>query len=115
LRYIDRGYRHRITGKITDARIGELKRLRDKRDGLKGKIKKEKEGIQAILDSIDELTQDSTQSSSRAAKDKQRRQKDESNFSHDDAIEIYQMAIKRLEEDYTHVVEELENLEQLIN
>ena len=40
------------------------------------KIEKEKEGIQAILDSMDEVTQDSTQSSSTAAKDKPRKEKD---------------------------------------
>ena len=97
-----------MSGKITDARIEQLNSLRDKRDELIGKIQKEKEGMQTILDSMDEVTQDSTQSSSRAAKDKRGREKDKSNFSHDDAIEIHQMAIKRLEEDYAHVVEELE-------
>ena len=104
-----------MSGKITDARIEQLNSLRDKRDELIGKIQKEKEGMQTILDSMDEVTQDSTQSSSRAAKDKRGREKDKSNFSHDDAIEIHQMAIKRLEEDYAHVVEELEDLEQLMN
>jgi hypothetical protein len=71
--------------------------------------------MQAILDSMDEVTQDSTQSSSRAAKDKRRKEKDRSNFSHDDAVEIHQMAIERLEEDYAHVVKELEDLERLMN
>jgi hypothetical protein len=104
-----------MSGKITDARIEELRTLRDRRDELSGKIEKEKEGMQAILDSMDEVTQDSTQSSSRAAKDKRRKEKDRSNFSHDDAVEIHQMAIERLEEDYAHVVKELEDLERLMN
>ncbi len=65
--------------KITDSRIEELKRLRDKRDELTRKIEKEKEGMQAILDSMEEVTQESTQSSSRAAKDKRGREKDQSN------------------------------------
>lgn len=71
--------------------------------------------MQAILDSMDEVTQDSTQSSLRAAKDKRGKEKDKSNFSHNDAVEIYQMAIKRLEEDNAHIVKELEDLEQLMN
>jgi hypothetical protein len=42
--------------KITYARIEQLKSLRDKRDELTRKIEKEKEGMQAILDSMDEAT-----------------------------------------------------------
>jgi hypothetical protein len=104
-----------MSGRITDARIGQLNSLRDKRDELIGKIQKEREGMKGILDSMDEVTQDSTLSSTRAAKNKRGREKGKSKFSHDDVIEIHQIAIKRLEEDYAHVIEELEGLEQLLN
>jgi prefoldin subunit 5 len=104
-----------MSGKITDARIEHLRSLRDRRDKLSRKIEKEKEGMQAVLDSMDEVTQDSTQSSSRAAKEKRAKEKDRANFSHDDAVEIHQMAIERLKEDYAQVVKELEDLEQLMN
>jgi hypothetical protein len=40
-----------MSGELTDARIEQLKSLRDKRDELIGKIEKEKEGMQAIPDS----------------------------------------------------------------
>jgi hypothetical protein len=45
-----------MSGKITDARIEQPKSLRDKRDDLTGKIEKEKEGMHAILDSMDEAS-----------------------------------------------------------
>ncbi|KAF4631886.1 hypothetical protein G7Y89_g6248 [Cudoniella acicularis] len=103
-----------MSGKITDARIEQLQDLRRRRDELIEKIQEEKNGMQNLLDLMDEETQDSTHSSSRAAKEKRGKDKDKSKFSHEKAIEIHELAIVRLEEDYAQVVKELEDLENII-
>lgn len=100
--------------KITDARIEELKALKSRRDGLVERIQVEREGMEALLKLMDTETRESTQSSSRAAKEKRGKEKDRSKFSHEEAIDIHQMAIERLQENYSQVTKELEGLEKLV-
>ena len=101
-----------MSNKITDARIQELERLRSLKEELKEKIEAEQDGMQTILDSINVETQELVSSSSRAAKDA--RGRGPSSLDHQDVIEVHKMAIERLEEQFSKVVKELEELEELM-
>ena len=54
---------------------------------------------------MDEGTRGSTQSSSRAAKEKRGKEKGKPVFSHEEANKANELEIARLEEDYEKVVE----------
>jgi hypothetical protein len=102
-----------MSSKITDARIEELRRLMSRRDELEAKIQKEQDGLQEILDSMNDDAQEFVSSSSRAAK--AARGRESSSLAHQDVIEAYKMAIARLEEEFSEVKRELEELEEAIN
>ncbi|KAH6704116.1 hypothetical protein BKA61DRAFT_680362 [Leptodontidium sp. MPI-SDFR-AT-0119] len=102
-----------MTGKITDARIKELQSLQKRKNEIAEKLRAKQAAMQDLLDAMDEATQDSTQSSSRAALEKRGKNKGKPAFSHQDALEVNQLEIARLEEDYAEVVKELEGFEAL--
>ena len=77
------------------------------------KLQTKQDAMQDLLNAMDEATQDSTQSSSRAALEKRGKNKGKPVFSHQDALEVNQLEIARLEEDYAEVVKELEDFEAL--
>lgn len=101
-----------MSGKITDARMDQLREHREKRDALKKQIEKEKEEMQEILDRMDAVTQKSISSS--AATARKNRGKDISGLSLQDEVDAKQMSIERLEELYADAVQELEELEQMV-
>lgn len=105
--------RYNIAGKITDARIKELQSLRERKNDIAEKLQTKQDAMQDLLNAMDEATQDSTQSSSRAALEKRGKNKGKPVFSHQDALEVNQLEIARLEEDYAEVVKELEDFEAL--
>ena len=100
-----------MAGKITDARIIELQSLLERKNEIAEKLQTKQAAMQDLLDAMDEATQGSTQSSSRAAKEK--RGKNKGVLSHQDALEVNQLEIARLEEDYAEVIKELEDFEAL--
>lgn len=53
-----------MSNKITDARIRELERLQSLKSDLKEKIEAEQDGMQKILDSMNEEAQERVSSSS---------------------------------------------------
>jgi hypothetical protein len=67
--------------------------------------------MEDILNSMDPEIQESMASSSREAKRRRGIGDGKPDFSHDEAIEVQQMVINRLEENYAQVVKELEGLE----
>lgn len=101
-----------MSNKITDARIQELERLQSLKNELKEKIEAEQDGMQTILDSMNAEAQELVSSSSRAAKDA--RGKGSSSLDHQDVVEAHKLAIERLEEQFSEVVKELEELEELM-
>lgn len=102
-----------MSNRITDARIEELEKLRERKDELKERIKKKKDGMKEILDAMERgETADIILSSSTAALNK--RGKNVSKFTNEDMLEIQEMAIERLEEDYSKVEEELNGLKELM-
>lgn len=101
-----------MSNKITDARIQELTRLQNLKNELQEKIRQEQEAMQAILDSMSAEAQELASSSSRATKEARR--KESSSLSHEDVIDAHGIAIARLEEQFSKVVEELEGLEELM-
>jgi uncharacterized coiled-coil protein SlyX len=102
-----------MSNKITDARIKELKKLKDLKNELSHKIQAQKVDMQRILDSMDDEAQKFTSSSSKAAK--AARGKASSSLNHQDTIDALKLTIARLEEDYSRVESELEGLEQAMN
>lgn len=101
-----------MSNKITDARIEELARLRNRKNELQDKIERERKEMQALLDSMSPEAQELASSSSKVTKSV--RGKESSNLSHEDVVESYALAIDRLEEDFSNVVRELEGLEELM-
>ncbi|KAL5331647.1 hypothetical protein ACEPPN_001182 [Leptodophora sp. 'Broadleaf-Isolate-01'] len=93
-----------MSNKITDARIRELERLQSLKSDLKEKIEAEQDGMQKILDSMNEEAQEP----------KDARGKGSSSLYHQDVIEAHRMAIERLEEQFSEVMRELEQLEELM-
>lgn len=68
--------------------------------------------MQALRDSMNAETQESVSSSSRAAKDA--RGKESSSLNHQDVLDAYELAIARLEEDYSQIEKELEELKEVM-
>lgn len=101
-----------MSNKITDARIEELARLQNLKNELQEKLRKEREGMQAILDSMSPETQELVSSSSKATKDV--RGKESSNLRHQDLLDACMITIDRLEEDFSNVEKELEGLQDLM-
>jgi len=102
-----------MSNKITDARIEELQKLKDLKNELSDKIQTQKDEMQKILDSMDDEAQEFALSSSKAAK--AARGKASSSLNHQDTIDALELTIARLEEDYSRVERELEDLEEAMN
>jgi hypothetical protein len=102
-----------MSNKITDARIEELQRLKNLKEQLRAQIQIEQDDMQKILDSMNDEAQESVSSSSKAAK--AARGKTSSSLDHQDVIDAHEMAIARLEEEFSGVERELEELEEAIN
>jgi hypothetical protein len=100
-----------MSNKITDARIKELERLRSLKSELMEKIEESQNSMLAILESMDATAQELVSSSSRAAK--AARGKESSSLDHQDVIEAHKMAIVRLEEQFSQVEKELEEMDKL--
>jgi methyl-accepting chemotaxis protein len=103
----------KISNKITDARIDELQRLKDLKKELSDKIQTQKDDMQKILDTMDDEAQEVASSSSKAAK--AARGIASSSLNHQDTIDALELTIGRLEEDYSGVERELEELEEAMN
>ena len=102
-----------MPNKITDHRIQELERKIKRRDELKEKIQEEKDAMKAIADAMKKgSTGVLISSSSKAAKDA--RNKDSSTLTNEDILDTYDITIRRLEEQYKKVEEELKGLEELM-
>jgi len=99
-----------MSNKITDARIDELQRLKDLKKELSEKIQTQKDDMQKILDTMDDEAQEVASSSSKAAK--AARGIASSSLNHQDTIDTLELTIGRLEEDYSGVEKELEELEE---
>jgi len=102
-----------MSNKITNARVKELWRLKDMKQELSDKIQAQKDEMQRILDSMDDEAQEYASSSSKAAK--AARGKASSGLNHQDAIDALELTIDRLEQDYSWVETELEQLEKTTN
>jgi chromosome segregation ATPase len=101
-----------MSNAITEARLDELETLKKRKETLQDKIRAEGDKMQELIDSMNTPTKDAISSSSKAAKD--RRRKDTSTLDHQDVIDACEMAIARLEEDYANVEQELEDLKKLM-
>jgi len=98
--------------KITDARIEELKKLAELKGKLKEKIEKKKGTMKKIRDAMEVGgTADIMLSSSTAALT--RRRKETSTLTNEDLLESLDMTIERLEERFSKVTEELDQLKEL--
>jgi uncharacterized protein (DUF3084 family) len=102
-----------MSNKITDARIEELQKLKDLKNELSDKIQTQKDDMQKILDSMDDEAQEFASSSSKAAK--AARGKASSSLNHQDTIDALELTLARLEEDYSRVERELEDLEKAMS
>lgn len=101
-----------MSNKITDARIAELQQLKDLKDELSDKIQKQKDEMQNILDSMD----DEAQNSHRHLQKQQRLLEVEGRLvSTIRTQSMLELAIDRLEEDYSRLETELEALEEAMN
>jgi SMC interacting uncharacterized protein involved in chromosome segregation len=100
-----------MSNKITDARIKELQRLKDRKTKLTGQIQTRKDEMQKILDSMDDKAQGSASSSSRAAK--AARGKASSSLNHQDVIDAHNIAIAKWKEELSEVEKELKDLETI--
>ncbi|KAF8847264.1 hypothetical protein BDZ45DRAFT_347781 [Acephala macrosclerotiorum] len=99
-----------MSNKITDARIEELQRLKSLKEQLRAQIQMKQDDMQKILDSMNDEAQESVSSSSKAAK--AARGKASSSLDHQDIIDAHEMAVARLEEEFSGVERELEELEE---
>jgi len=102
-----------MSNKITDARIVELQKLKDLKKVLSDKIQTQKDDMQKIFDSMDDEAREFASSSSKAAK--AARGIASSSLNHQDTIDTLELAIGRLEEDYSGVERELKELEEVMN
>jgi len=102
-----------MSNKITHARLKELQKLKDLKNELSDKIQMQKDDMQKILDSMDDEAQEFASSSSKAAK--AARGKASSSLNHQDTIDALELTIARLEEDYSRLERELEDLEEAIS
>ncbi|KAF4626306.1 hypothetical protein G7Y89_g11854 [Cudoniella acicularis] len=102
----------KMSNRITNARIEELEKLKERKDELKEKIKEKKDKMKEIRDAMERGdTADMILSSSAAALNK--RGKETSNLTNEDLLEIQEMAIERLEEQFSKVEEELKQLKDM--
>ena len=104
---------YKMSNKITDARIEELQRLKSLKEKLRAAIQKEQGDMQDILNSMNDEAQEFVSSSSKAAK--AARGKGSSSLDHQDEIDAHEVAIARLEEEFSGVERKLEDLEDVIN
>ena len=102
-----------MSNKIIDARIKELQRLKGLKKELSDKIQTQKDAMQKILDTMDDEAQEVASSSSKAAK--AARGIASSSLNHQDTIDTLELALGRLEEDYSGVERELGDLEEAMN
>lgn len=100
----------KMSYKITDARIEELRRLIALKDEMRDKIQTQKDCMQEMLDLLDEKTHQLILSSSRAAQEA--RGIPSFLLAHQDAIDALALTIGSLKEDYSGLERELEDLEQ---
>lgn len=102
-----------MSNKITDVRIEELEKLKELKEKLQQKIQRKKDKMREIRDAMETgETADIILSSSAAALNK--RGKEASNFTNEDLLEIQEMAIERLEEQFSKVQDELNGLMELM-
>ncbi|KAH6649544.1 Alpha/Beta hydrolase protein [Chaetomium tenue] len=100
-----------ISTKITHARIKRLEMLKQIKERVKAKLHRDQNAIQAMLDSMDDDDEALVSARAKAAKDA--RGKESSSLSHQDTVDVFRMAIERLEEDYSNVEEELKGFEEM--
>ncbi|KAH7157826.1 hypothetical protein B0J13DRAFT_181900 [Dactylonectria estremocensis] len=101
-----------MSNKITDARIRELETGQTRKEKLSESLKKQRKGMQDILDSISAESWESMCAASKAAK--ANRRKESLNLNHEDQIESYTLASGRVEEVHSYVKKELEPLRKLM-
>ena len=102
-----------MSNKITDARIEELESLERLKEELKEKIQEKKDKMKEIRDAMERGdTADVILSSSTAAL--KRRGKEAFNLTNDDPLDALDIAVERLEEQFSKVDEELNHLKELI-
>lgn len=102
-----------MSNKITDSRVKELESLERLKEELKEKIQEKKDKMKEIRDAMKRGdTADVILSSSTAAL--KRQGKEAFNLTNDDLLDVLDIAVKRLEEQFSKVDEELNNLKKLM-
>lgn len=98
-----------MSTKITDARIEELERLKQRKEDLIEKIQRRKDEMKEIRDAMDRGETAGIMLSSSAAA-LSARGKEPSNFTNDELLEIEELVIERLEEQLSEVEIEIDGL-----
>lgn len=101
-----------MAGKITDARMEQLKLLDNRIQDLKQRQEKELAELEVLLSSMTKESKDSLSSTTKAVREK--RGKAGPEFNHQDVIDMQRMVIDRLGEELARAQDELEGLQQLM-
>jgi hypothetical protein len=98
--------------KITDARIEQLEIIKKRKDEMRAKLCKVKQGMEEMFHSMCAETRQLIVSSTRASK--QNRNQGPSNLGLAEEIEAQDLAVKRLDEDYAKFEKELVDLKDMM-
>lgn len=98
--------------KITDARIEQLERIKKRKDDMRAKLCTARQAMEEILNSMCPETRRLIVASTRASK--QNRNQEPSSLVLEDEIEVQDLAVKRLDEDYAKFEKELVDLKDMM-